>query len=329
MPDVGSVDKTADWICGTCGETLNSRNGIKVRETFSHGPYYCECAACLGKRFAHLCSTMNSGKEALYIVCAIADIPFEPQKLKKKRGGFADSFEDYLLKVFTKGGFAGTKNGAQIVIEGTMNAGKPLQVDEEAKKEAWRSKWGSGLSDSEYEELDRKYEVESHEFKGNLTPRIEKNLIALSKLDVEFDRAMRESDFDKANRITDIIKKTRDMESLRASDDKPNEEMRVDAIVDALERRGAMTDGTLLGREDLLRWIAESTRTHYSTSLDVIDAVMMAAENARRRTEGERALTSVPDYLQVEDAHGELEITMTEQEKSVMKELGRLPPRRE
>ena len=290
--------------------------------------WYCECRECLGKRFARTCAALGSGKEALYAMCAVLDIPFEPGKMKRRKT-LNDTFSGYLNATDTMAGFAGTKDGAKIVVEGPMNAARKKEQDSEARMEAWRTKWGSGLTDSEYEELDRKYEVESHEFKGNITPRIEKNLIALSKLDVEFDRAMRESDFDTANRITDIIKKTRDMESLRASDDKPTEEMRVDAIVDALERRGAMTDGTLLSRDELLRWIAEATRSHYPTSLDVIDAVMLASENARRRTEGDRALTTVPDYLQVRDEHGELEIVMTEQERDVMKDLGKLPPRRE
>lgn len=313
--------------CGTCGETLNSRNGIKVGTTFSQSGYYCECRNCAGKRFAHLCGTMGSGKEALYAMCACMDIPFVPGNVRKGKG-FTDIFLSYIAKTDTTAGFMSGDTSAKFVM-GAKAAGKSSGDQETNQLEEWRIRWGSGLSTEEYEELDRKYEVESHEFKGNITPRIEKNLIALSKLDVEFDRAMREDDFDKANRITDIIKKTRDMESMKASDEKPSEEMRVDAIVDALERRGAMKDGTLLSREDLLRWIAESTQSHYETSLDIIDAVMLVAENARRRTDGERALTSVPTYLQVDDAHGELEIGMTDQEKAVMKELGKLPPRRE
>lgn len=315
--------------CGTCGKTLDSRNGIKVKGTFSQDGYHCECGDCAGKRFALLCEVFGSGKEALYVMCASMDIPFLPGKVKRKRT-LPETFKAYLKTVDTTGGFKGTQTGARITVDRTAGSGEEKGADSsENRKEAWLTKWGAGLSDAEYEELDRKYEVESHEFKGNLTPRIEKNLIALSKLDVEFDRAMREGDFDKANRITDIIKKTRDMESLRASDDKPTEEMRVDAIVDALEKRGAMTDGTLLGRDELLKWIAESSHTHYSTSLDIIDAVMLVSENARRRTEGERVLSSLPDYLQVEDKYGELEIGMTDQEKAVMQELGRLPPRRD
>ena len=317
--------------CGTCGKTLDSRNGIKVKGTFSQGGFHCECRSCAGKRFAHLCQVFGSGKEALYIMCASMDIPFVPEVVKKKRV-LSDAFAMYLLNVDTEAGFRNTMDKGRVTLESFAPKELEKEQPEEEKaerQEAWRTKWGSGLFDAEYEELDRKYEVESHEFKGNITPRIEKNLIALSKLDVEFDRAMRETDFDKANRITDIIKKTRDMESLRASDDKPTEELRVDAIVDALERRGAMTNGTLLGREELLKWIAESTRTHYSTSLDIIDAVMLVSENARRRTEGERVLSTLPEYLQVEDKYGELEIGMTDQEKTVMKELGRLPPRRE
>ena len=320
-----------DQICGTCGKTLNSRNGIKVKGTFSQGGYHCECRDCAGKRFALLCQTFGSGKEALYVMCASMDIPFIPGKAKRKRT-LPETFLRYLDAMETMDGFKATRGGAKITVD-APNKGSDGNGGEEkqaaSRKEEWRTKWGSGLSDAEYEELDRKYEVESHEFKGNMTPRIEKNLIALSKLDVEFDRAMREGDFDKANRITDIIKKTRDMESLRASDDKPTEEMRVDAIVDALEKRGAMTDGTLCDRETLLKWIEKSTHAHYNTSLDIIDAVMLVSENARRRTEGERVLNTLPDYLQVQDKYGELEIGMTEQEQAVMKELGRLPPRRE
>lgn len=263
-------------------------------------------------------------------MCAATDIPFDPM-FKAKSNTPAEVWKEYLGAVDTRKRFStGHTKMSSVFEDGALP--EPLakeRATSNKKYEEWRNKWGSGLSDEDYEELDRKYTVESHEFKGNITPRIEKNLIALSKLDVEFDKAMRAGDFDVANRITDIIKKTRDMESMKASDEKPAEEMRVDAIVDALERRGAMTDGTLCDRDTLLKWIANTTHTHYGTSLDIIDAVMLVAENARRRTDGERVLTEVPDYLQVNDVWGELEKSMTEQEKSVMKELGKLPPRRE
>ena len=309
---------------------IGEDNGIKVDKALSPSGWHGECMECTGKRFAYLSFQAGSTKEALYIMCAATDIPFSPM-FEPEAGNPAEVWEEYLQRTDTEKRFCtGETHVSSVFAAGKMPA--PL-AKEKAKKdkkyEEWRNKWGSGLSDEDYEELDRKYNVESHEFKGNITPRIEKNLIALSKLDVEFDRAMRASDFDTANRITDIIKKTRDMESMKASDEKPAEEMRVDAIVDALERRGAMTDGTLCDRETLLKWISDVTHVKYGTSLDIIDAVMLVAENARRRTDGERVLTEVPDYLQVSDVWGELEKGMTAQEKEIMKELGKLPPRRE
>lgn len=309
---------------------IGEDNGIKVDKALSPSGWHGECRECTGKRFAYLCFQAGSTKEALYLMCAATDIPFDPM-FKAASNIPAEVWSEYLNATDTRKRFyTGTTKMAAVFDVGDLP--KPLakeKAKEDQKREEWRNKWGSGLSDGDYEELDRKYNVESHEFKGNITPRIEKNLIALSKLDVEFDKAMRTGDFDVANRITDIIKKTRDMESMKASDEKPAEEMRVDAIVDALERRGAMTDGTLCDRDTLLKWIADSTHTHYGTSLDIIDAVMLVAENARRRTDGERVLTEVPDYLQVNDVFGELEHSMTDQEKSIMKELGKLPPRRE
>ena len=71
--------------CGTCGKTLDSRNGIKVKGTFSQDGYHCECGDCAGKRFALLCEVFGSGKEALYVMCASMDIPFLPGKVKRKR----------------------------------------------------------------------------------------------------------------------------------------------------------------------------------------------------------------------------------------------------
>lgn len=321
---------TGRRICPTCGTDIGEENGIRVKKTFvSPDGYACECVTCAGKRFAYVSTATGSYPAALYAMCAALDVPYKP-RVPVKGNGAEEIWTNYLAAVDTVAGFAAGATGPDSALGDTTPAKAKKELDAERKqREAWYDRWGSGLGDSEYEELERKYRVESHEFKGNITPRIEKNLIALSKLDVEFDKAVREGDFDTANRITDIIKKTRDMESMKASDEKPAEEMRVDAVVDALERRGAMTDGTLCDRETLLKWIADATHGHYSTSLDVIDTVMLVTENARRRTEGERPLAAVPRNLQIKDEWNELETEMTEQEKAVMQELGRIPPPRE
>lgn len=316
--------------CPSCGKGITAENGIRVRITpQSPDGYATECALCAGKRFARIYSDTGVYAAAMYAMCAAYDLPYEPDAIQDGKAA-ATVWKRYLASVDTGLGF-----GSGIVLPDdaarglVLSDGEKKLAEEKKNREAWYDRWGSGLDDSEYEELDRKYRVESHEFKGNITPRIEKNLIALSKLDLEFDRAVRRGDFDTANRITDIIKKTRDMESMKASDEKPAEEMRVDAIVDALEKRGAMTDGTLCDRKTLLKWIAESTRGNYATSLDVIDTVMLVTENARRRTEGERPLSYVPKDLQIDDARHELQDEMTPQEMAVMQELGRVPPERE
>lgn len=355
-------------VCVTCGAKLGTKNGIRVGEAFSADGMYMECRACAGKRFAHLKRVTGSGTAALYAMCAAMDIPFDAKwKPDKKYAesktekvllaiwnayldahAFGTGFkwskdipEDVKTFVTAAGKNAETDEGGQerTGTDGSEQDHAPAdtdgaeetasEADEKDRMKAWVKKWGPGMTPEDYMELDRKYDVESHEFKGNITPRIDKNLIALSKLDVEFDKAMQRADFDTANRITDIIRKTRDMESLRASDEKPAEEMRVDAIVNALESRGAMTDGTLCDRETLLRWVFDAVHAEYSTSLDIIDAIMLIAENARRRTEGERVMTSVPVYLQVKDKYGELSEHMTPQETETMQALGKMPPRRD
>lgn len=306
------------------------KNQITVPKTFSPKGYYCVCKHCMAKRFAHLVQITGSYRAALYALCAAMDLPVATKKPVNGKTP-EEVFYSYLSGVSGAAGFASEKVDLLKWLReapGASVKGLPAETPQD-EVDKLREKWGWDTPEDDFPELEKKYETESHEFKGNITPRIEKNLIALSKLDLDFDRAMADKDFDTANRITDIIKKTRDMESMRASDDKPTEEMRVDALVDALERRGAMTDGTLCDRLTLLRWISEATHTHYNASLDIIDAVMLASENARRRTEGEQMLTMVPEYLQVEDTFGELERSMTPQEMTVMRELGKMPPARE
>lgn len=285
----------------------------------------------MSKRFANLVRVTGSYRAPLFALCAVMDLPVLAKKQVKGKTP-EEMFYSYMEGMDGSAGFASSNVNLFQWLKEAPDGAERIQEQENAKQispDEMRAKWGADVPEEDWADLEKKYETESHEFKGNITPRIEKNLIALSKLDLDFDRAMANKDFDTANRITDIIKKTRDMESMRASDEKPAEEMRVDAIVDALERRGAMTDGTLCDRETLLKWIAESTHTHYNASLDIIDAVMLVSENARRRTEGERMLTAVPKYLQVEDQYNELESSMTPQEVDVMKGLGAMPPARE
>lgn len=308
------------------------KNQIRVPKTFSPSGVYCTCKSCAAKRFSNLVRVTGSFRASLFALCAVMDLPVLVKKQVKGKTP-EEMFYSYLDGLDGGTGFASsTVNLFQWLKDAPDGAERIAEEEEHSSSlspEKMREKWGGDVPETDWVELEKKYETESHEFKGNITPRIEKNLIALSKLDVDFDRAMANKDFDTANRITDIIKKTRDMESMRASDEKPAEEMRVDAIVDALERRGAMTDGTLCDRETLLKWIAESTHTHYNASLDIIDAVMLVSENARRRTEGEQMLTSVPKYMQVEDQYNELESHMTPQEVEIMKGLGAMPPSRD
>ena len=68
----------AENKCCTCGKVIGEDNGIKVDKTLSPSGWHSECRNCTGKRFTYLSFQAGSTKEALYIMCAAMDIPFDP-----------------------------------------------------------------------------------------------------------------------------------------------------------------------------------------------------------------------------------------------------------
>lgn len=310
--------------CCSCGREMFSGIQLHVPKVFFQDGIYPMCKDCVAKMYAYVTEKTGNRKWAAQAICAAMDTAYVPGLLNDTGDAGAD-FTRYLHEVYYG-------VGGRFMNGNTRTAwaddDKPAAVTgRKPKKQTLESKWGAGLTDAEYAVLEEKYETEAHEYKDSITPRIEKNLITLSKLDVDLDAAIAKGDFDTANRITDIIRKTREMESLRASDERPNETARADALVNALEANGAMTDGRLKSYDELLKLIGEA-RGHYEHSLDIVDSVMMAVTNSMRMTAGERPVRELPPEMQVEDTKGELEKKITPLEAETLKGLNKMPVQR-
>lgn len=196
-------------------------------------------------------------------------------------------------------------------------------MTEAQKKEALErlaAKWGDGLSEEEYRSLELSYRSMAAEYKGAITPRLELNLIDISKWRLERDKCIKAGDTAAAKRYTDMIKATMESEAMKVGDARSVEAVRVDGLVKRLEDRGLLKDGVLL-----LKGVIEYIRNdkgHYQMSRDAVDAMMLSMVNAYRFNNGLSEVPELPEDVRIQDRLGEFMAAPTAEEKSVMMDLG-------
>lgn len=196
-------------------------------------------------------------------------------------------------------------------------------MTEAQKKEALErlaAKWGEGLSEDEYRSLETSYRSMAAEYKGAITPRLELNLIDISKWRLERDKCIKAGDTAAAKRYTDMIKATMESEAMKVGDARSVEAVRADGLVKRLEDKGLMKDGVLL-----LKGVIEYIRNdkgHYQMSRDAIDTMMLSMVNAYRFNNGLSEIPELPEDVRIQDRLGEFMAAPTAEEKSVMMDLG-------
>ena len=326
--------KTAPVVlCSVCGEELNTKNS---RE------YATVCYDCQTEHFKRL-EERNGSSIALFITCAAFNVPMEPLVIPE---GFfenaVDPWREYLglLDQSEKA----VKNGSyREFFDGVCDLrkifGKELSQRDFAKyieiekrrlaalpgTEEQREMWGVvdlyksyPMTSEIYDELDRQYGFRVSEFKGQTLSLQQKDaLIKVCKWNLTIDYLTRNGNVDVAQKLQKMVQVELESEQMRRKDEKPVEEFRIDALVNALEEAGFMESGDLLTYDELV----EAMRDHhikskkYDYSLDVADQIILDVLNSMRANADMLTLTELPDELEVEDAYGEFEPEETEQEK--------------
>ena len=138
------------------------------------------------------------------------------------------------------------------------------------------------------------------------------------------DKAIDAGEADLVKQYTTSIKEIQAMEGMRATDQKPVEALRPDALIDRLEKKGV----SLMSQEEVARYI-NGDKGKYKTSIDIVDEIMAKWINTFRTNNGESELGMLPKSLQVEDLYGELQPRITKKEADTMAELGDVVPPRE
>ena len=331
------IKETVD-TCIACGKELNANNRKGVRgKWFSNGslPW---CIDCQSERFNELNKNIKNKWMTFYVCCAMYDTPYYDGIASSSENWvqYLDNLKEQKLNRNEKGVFFGFLDGekeASKVVSGMGIPHKKKKLDMEEAKVRWGCKFSEDgvaidYTPAEIEELDNLYNEQASEFKGNITPRVEMSLREICINRLEWKRCVGVGDSQSAKRYADMIKDAMAREGMRAGDQKPLENTRIDSLIVNLEKQGAIKDGKIIGRKELEKLLAKH-HPKYSTSRDVVDEMLFAIINTMRRNNGDGELGALPPEAQVQDNFNELEDFPTESEKKAQDELGIIPPIRE
>lgn len=338
--------------CMSCGKEIREAQAVRVSKRFRHNGKLPVCPKCQTERFDSLNAETKNPAIALYMMCAMLDFPFwisiASESVKQTEQNIWNYYHEAVLKdeklsvdhgemLSFADGEASFKGVLNLVSSGKVQSAKSIDALEKA-----REKWGiryigdstdgteqtKEYTNDELCELENFYKEQAAEFKGGLTPRIKNAIREICICRLEWKRCMGRGDSQSAKRYSDMIKDIMAREGIRAGDAKPLEAMRIDSIIDHLEKKGAVKDGKIVGKNELIKILAKD-HPKYSTSLDIVDAMMMAIVNTMRKNNGLAEVERLPLAAQVKDVFGELLTAPSALEKHAMAKMGMVKPQRE
>lgn len=338
------VEKQAKTVsCTKCGEALDEYIGVIGSDRW-HGdsafvPY---CRNCQEEYYEALAKE-TSPHLAIFYCCIAFDLPFSFQDLPpiddeqepwlryvdniRRSGsnrsgntilGFMDGETD-ILRIFGEGLNSGTF-GKMIATERSM------QTRRKGSKRQ-RDDWGEmdGFNQEEYDELDRLYKIQSKPFEATgIDELLEYNLREICKNLLRYSIASAQGKAKAAKQFLDQAETIKASNLLRKRDEKPVEELRIDTIVEKLEKKGFMKNGKLLTLPELLKLIPDM-RPQYPHSIDAADQMMLCIENTMRRNAGLGSVSEISESMMIDSLPGEFLEEAPDWEKDIKKKLELLP----
>lgn len=166
-----------------------------------------------------------------------------------------------------------------------------------------RERWGDGYTTEAYNELDRLYEVRAESYRGQtLTPQMIDTLEKVAKWNYHIDELIKKGNIKGAKDMQSMVDSVLASEQMRKKDEKPQEQMRVDAMVTALENNGLIENGQLLTFDELIDVFSEHffQKKKYAYGKDILDKVY----NTLRRNADLVNVDALPSELnEVDELH--------------------------
>lgn len=250
------------------------------------------------------------------------------KKLDTRRGeplGFLDGLTD-ITKIFGEGLSAGEFTKAV----GNEKSARNRKVGTAQQRKNWGENSAKNPYTSEdYDELDRIYEALSSDLMaaGGVSVKQEFILRDCAKMTLDRDKMRAIGQYDKAAKLNKMVQDNLSSEGLRKRDAKPIDDLRIDGIVDRLEKAGLLKNGKQCSPDEMFE-ILFHRRPKYSYTKDAAEQILLYIANTTRVNDGLSELPTLPPDMRLRDDLGEFAEEPDEQEKESYKELGivKMPP---
>lgn len=341
MENTNYTETASALICRRCGVELNEENSWERADGVSN--YCVDCEEQFYNDFAQ-----DSGYSlALYFMCLKFDVPCEPMLLpedfaEKTFEGTGHRWQWYLAKLDENGKYlqpngeiSRFSNGVTDMLRifgknftetdfGTYIRHEKDRIAKLPGTALQRERWGmdDGYTTADFNELDRMYFNCRASFKGvTITPQMDDTLIAVTKLKRVRDMLVRRNAFKSAKDVQAMIEQMLASENMRKKDERPTEDLRMDAMVKYFESMGVMRNGHFLNYEDTARALAAyTTRSNkYDYTLDACDVFMVDFINSMRANNGQEPITELDAEYAVDDVHSEFAATPSDSEVANMR----------
>lgn len=328
--------------CACCGKPITEANGVFAdRKTFRSG-YHPMCITCQQAYFAEI-SAETSRTYALFYACIAFDLPYKPSVIEGMSANQNGVWYEYVKRLQRD---YNTENSNYVKAENWLDGITDIKqafggefpvlpitgdvlvanMHEMSDRQRWDIEWGEEWSDADCRSMDDRFMMLTANRSGGVVPAsVSMYLHDAIKYMVLRDHS---NDSMEAKRYQDMAEKLMNSEYMKAWQSNKGESIQVDRVVKYLESMGAMHNGYLIGYDELVK-VLGGAHGSYSTSLDVVDEVIMCILNTMRKNMGEAELSRLPLTAQVKDAKGELLHEISAEERKILEGLGVKPPERE
>ena len=322
--------------CACCGKPLTDGNRVKAPRRIYEGGQHPICLPCQQRLYAEIAQE-TSRTYALFYACMKFDLPYKPSVIESMAANQNGVWYEYVKQLEITGG-----EDAESWVDGITDITEafsgefpvlPITGDvlvanmsELPNRKRWDIEWGEDMNDADCRNADDRFMMmTAHRTGGTIPASVSMYLHDAIRYMIKRDKA---EDSMEAKRYQEMADKLMNSDSIKNWQANKGETIQVDRVVRHLESIGAMQNGYLVGYDDL-RKILSAQHGSYSTSLDVVDSIMMCIINTMRKNMGEAELTRLPVSAQVKDTKGELLGEMSPEEKKILASLGMKPPERE
>lgn len=245
---------------------------------------------------------------AMYCVCAVYDIPFDPE-------GDADSWDEY-LSTHNKGTFSEGNTDVNVAILAGMD-----------QQDRWDTIWGEGYSETDYKQLDDLYRTMTAQLDatGGIDRQQEDAARTCARMALNRNKLIlnyKDKDaIQTANTLDKMIRENLKDANMRKADILPSAQQRPDGFVDAMKKKLGLS--LEMTKDDVMQAFFNWCQSkHYPETVDAEEHAMMSILRTMQKNDDLPEPQELPSDFDFGPYEAQFEAEPNQQEKEVYDYLG-------